>query len=135
MKEKILTICFILLIVSLLSIVVFGSKAKKSTRSLIFYYGKTCPHCREVEKWMRENKIEEKVKIVKKEVYDNRTNAEELAKTARACGLDTTAIGVPFLYTPQGRCLIGKPEIISYLSNKVDISDGESTKSGKEIKP
>jgi glutaredoxin len=90
--------------------------------SPIFFYGNTCPHCKDVEEWMTKNKIEEKMQIVKKEVYDNRANSLELADAAKSCGLPTDSIGVPFLFA-EGKCLIGTPEITKYLSDKTEVKD------------
>ena len=146
MKQTIFTIALILVVIGLLSAIVLGSKNKKSEPEVvqniqeaspvkipIFFYGNTCPHCADVEAWMKENKIEEKVEIVKKEVYDDKTNAFELARVAESCGMDTSTIGVPFLYTPEGECLIGTPDITDYLSIKVGLSvENQSTESGKE---
>lgn len=82
---------------------------------------------------MQENKIEEKIEVVKKEVYDNRANSLELSQAAESCGLDTSSIGVPFLFTPEGKCLIGTPDIVGYLSDKAGLSgSNEATESGKE---
>ncbi len=142
-KQAILTSAIILIIIGLISLVILGSKNKKvdtevvqkpaeslssvSSSSLntevpIFFYGNTCPHCADVEEWMKENKIEEKIGLVKKEVYDNRANSLELVKVAESCGLSTNSIGVPFLYTPEGKCLIGTPDIVGYLSDKAGLS-------------
>jgi hypothetical protein len=33
--------------------------------------------------------------------------------------MDTQRIGVPFLYTIDGQCLVGTPKIIEYLSAKI----------------
>ncbi len=127
MKQTVFTITIVLVIVGLLSAVVIGSRGKKANvpatqpsteasssvtpasadnQAPIFFYGNTCPHCADVEEWMRENKVEEKIKLVKKEVYDNQTNALELSKAAEGCGMDTASIGVPFLFTPEGKCLV-----------------------------
>jgi len=76
---------------------------------------------------MKENKLEEKVKVIKKEVYDNRTNAFELSQVAQRCGISTNSIGVPFLYTPEGKCLIGTPDIIDYFSEKLKAASESST--------
>jgi glutaredoxin len=35
---------------------------------IIFYYGITCPHCKDVEDWMEKNKIEGKIKVEKKSI-------------------------------------------------------------------
>lgn len=129
MKQITLTILTVLIIVSLLLIVIWGSKNKRtsdnrtlqtsaiSTDIPVFFYGNTCPHCADVEVWLKENKIEEKISIVKKEVYDNQTNAAELDRATKTCGLNTNSIGVPFLYT-EGKCLIGTPDIINYFTEK-----------------
>lgn len=131
-NKKILTFFLILLVFVIIGVIVWGSKSKKTNSSLssdtktfssnipIFFYGNTCPHCADVEKWMRENKIEEKIKIIKKEVYDNRENARELTKAAEKCGLSTESIGVPFLYVEE-KCFIGTPDVINYLFQKAGI--------------
>lgn len=120
MKQTIFTVVLVLIIAGLLSIVISGSKSKKTNvNAPIFFYGNTCPHCEDVEKWLKDNKVEEKLKITKKEVYDNKTNALELSKRAESCGLPTDSVGVPFLYTPEGKCYVGTPDIITYFSQKI----------------
>ena len=137
MKQRVFTIFVVLAIVGLLTAVVLGSKSKKTdteatqspidigssvtpspgSKVPIFFYGNTCPHCADVEAWMKENKIEGKISIIKKEVYDNQQNAQELTQVVESCGLPTDSIGVPFLYT-EDKCLIGTPDIIDYLTEK-----------------
>mgnify|MGYP005845005797 CR=1 FL=1 len=144
-KQKVITIGLVLTIIGMLAAVVLGSKNKntdlsnqQSTQSdsgsiaidqnsPIFFYGNTCPHCADVEKWMKENQIEEKVTLIKKEVYDNRQNSQELTEVAQSCGLPTDSIGVPFLYT-EGKCLIGTPDIIDYLTKR---ANSPATSSGE----
>ncbi len=84
----------------------------------IFYWGTTCPFCHDVMDWMEENQVYEKLNVVKKEIYDNKENADELTQKADECGL--TRIGVPLLYTSDGQCLIGPQDIIEYLENRID---------------
>ena len=122
-KQTLITGLLILVILGLISFVVFGSKNNNSTKisnnqTLTFFYGNTCPHCADVEKWMKENKIEEKIDIVKKEVYANKQNAKELESAATICKLPTDSIGVPFLFA-EGKCYIGSPDVISYLLEKI----------------
>lgn len=142
MKNTLITTLIVILATAaLLALVIWGSSQKKGSQNqpvltnnnetnetsasssgeLVFYYGNTCPHCKDVEDWMSSNKIEEKLKITKKEVYDNRNNASELVSTAQKCGLNTSSIGVPFLYTQEGKCLIGTPDIINYLKEKANL--------------
>ena len=140
MKQTIITGLVVLIIIGLLSVIVLGSKNKNTqlnivqsnqegsltpkttsnNNSIIFFYGNTCPHCKEVEEWIKDNKIEEKIDMIKKEVYDNRENAQELSLVAHNCGLDTNSVGVPFLYS-ENRCFVGTPDIESYLSQKAGL--------------
>ena len=68
MKQIIIISILVFIIIGLLLMIMFGSKGKKSEpqNTLIFFYGNTCSHCENVEEWMEENQVEEKVKIVKK---------------------------------------------------------------------
>lgn len=117
-----------LLIFSLVFIVIFGKNEENGEEKLIsanlpnesetiLYYGNTCPHCEDVEKWIVDNKAEEKVKITHKEVYENEENSTELTAVAENCGI-TDGVGVPFLYG-EGECFMGIPDIVSYLENKI----------------
>jgi len=85
---------------------------------IIFYYGITCPHCKEVEEWMKKNKVEEKIKVEKKEVWYNKENAAELQEVAKFCSLDPTSIGVPFLWADE-KCYIGTPDVEKVLAEKL----------------
>ncbi len=136
MKQKIITLLIIVLIAGLLSLVVILSNNKEKqlaeqkieelkNAEPIFYYGNTCPHCEEVEKWFATNQVESKIAFSKKEVYDDQKNAVELKKVATSCGLDTNSIGVPFLYA-EGQCLIGSPDIINYFAQKLNIEVTEN---------
>ena len=113
------TIVLVLVIIALLVTIVYGSGNKNKSSALVFFYGNTCPHCKDVDVWMRENNVEKILEIQKKEVYDNAANALELEKAAKQCGLATDSIGVPFLYTPEEICIMGTPDIIDYLEKQL----------------
>ena len=125
-KQTITTGILILIILGLISAVVIGSKQKKSAEVSadinenvdILYWGTTCPHCHDTIDWIEENKIDEKITVVRKEVYENRQNSDDLSQKAKECGLDPDSIGIPLLYTTEGNCLIGTPDITKYLSDK-----------------
>ena len=89
-----------------------------TTSTLTLYYREDCPHCKNVEKYMLDNKVEEKIKIDKKEVLNNVQNNNELMVRAANCGLDLTAVGVPLLYD-KGTCYIGDTDIINYFQNRL----------------
>lgn len=129
-KKVILTTVLILVIILIFGYILVTSAGKKGEKKslhylippkdkIVFYYGNTCPHCKEVEEWMKKEKIEEKIKIEKKEVYQNQANAQELTLVAQSCGLDPNTIGVPFLYT-DGKCYIGTPEVERVLKEKIN---------------
>ncbi len=131
MRQKIITLILIGISVILLTFIFLGSRNKKNTLSLalntsvkapILFYGVTCPHCFDLEEWLKNNKVEEKIQLIKKEVYQNQANSQELEQLAQKCGLDVSSIGVPFLFTDEGKCLIGKTEIINYLEQKIGLN-------------
>jgi len=111
MKKTIIILIAALLIV-IGVILVFR---QKPAQGITFFYGQECPHCANIEKYMQDNKIEEKVKIDKKEVYHNQDNAQQLGKIAAGCGKDTGQIGVPFLYDGKS-CYEGEDEVRNFLS-------------------
>jgi len=135
-KKIIFTTLIVSLIVVIFGYIVVNSFAKKNYSSnnssvsvslpakdkIIFYYGITCPHCKEVEEWMEKNKIEEKIKIEKKEVYQDQKNSAELNLVAKSCGLDSASIGVPFLLA-DGKCYMGTPDVKKVLKNKSNIKN------------
>ncbi len=86
---------------------------------IILFYGDGCPHCAIVEKYIKENKIQDKISFIQKEVYYNQNNARELEAKAKICGLPTDSIGVPFLWDGE-KCLIGDQDIINFFKEKVN---------------
>ena len=87
--------------------------ASKATKQIILFYGDGCPHCALVEKYVAENNVAAKITFVKKEVYYNDKNAEELAAKAKICGMPTDSIGVPFLWDGS-KCFVGDQDIIDF---------------------
>lgn len=128
-KKIIFTVGVFSLIILILGYIVFGSQNKKNKEikipkknEIVYYYGETCPHCKEVKKWMEKNKIKEKIKIEEKEVWNNQDNAQELNEVAKKCGLNTSSIGVPFLYADE-KCFIGTPNVIKILEEKSELKN------------
>jgi len=103
-----------LLIILSLYLVYTNKKPKYSNDEIIFFYGVTCPHCKNVEVFIEENNLDEKLKIVKKEVYYNDTNQRELMSFAKKCNLKE--VGVPLIYY-EGKCYIGDNDGISLLKS------------------
>lgn len=84
---------------------------------IILFYGNGCPHCALVDEYVSQNGVEAKVPFVKKEVYYNKQNADDLASKAKICGVPTDSIGVPFLWDGS-RCLVGDQDIIEFFKSK-----------------
>jgi glutaredoxin len=86
----------------------------KSQVNMILFYSDSCPHCKNVEAYINENGISDKIKFDQKEVSQNQANATLMERKANDCGLDTTqGLGVPFFFNGQ-ECLMGDEPIINY---------------------
>lgn len=79
-----------------------------------YFWGQGCPHCAQVDEFLSTWENKDKLKLEKKEVYNNPANAQLMRQRANACGLPSNQIGVPFLYTPEGECIVGDTPIISF---------------------
>jgi len=86
---------------------------------IVLFYGDGCPHCALVEEYVNQNGVDAKVSFVKKEVYYNKQNADELVAKAKACGMPTNSIGVPFLWDGS-KCLVGDQDIIEFFKSKTN---------------
>lgn len=80
---------------------------------IILFYGRECPHCQEVEKFLTDNKIADELKFEQAEVWHNKENADLLRQKARQCGIDEDKIGVPFLYVKE-KCYVGTPDVENF---------------------
>jgi glutaredoxin len=83
---------------------------------VVFYYGSSCPHCLKVESFMDNNEFPLKKVLVRKEVFDNQVNAEEMARRAEQCGINKESLGVPFFWY-KGKCLVGDEDIIKFFQS------------------
>jgi len=104
------------LLILTLYIIYINKKPKYSNEDIIFFYGVTCPHCKNVEQFIDENNIDSKLKIIRKEVYYNETNRLELMSFAKKCNINQEQLGVPFIYY-NGKCYIGDKDGIELLKN------------------
>ncbi len=88
--------------------------------SIVYYYGRECPHCKDLEKFLEENKIAEKLPFAKKEVWHNAKNSSEMRERANACGLREESLGVPFIWA-DGSCFVGGPDAEKFFREKAGI--------------
>lgn len=93
---------------------------KLDEKSIILFYGDGCPHCADVEKYIDENDIAQKVSFEKLEVWNNKQNAQTMKEAAKICKLDEAKIGVPFLFA-QNKCYIGTPDVKEFFKQKASL--------------
>lgn len=99
---------------------VFSGKPVVMPEGIILFYGEGCPHCKIVDDFIAENKIEEKVSFSRLEAWNDKDNQQVLLKAAQICNLNTDSIGVPFLYDGKN-CLVGDVDIINFFKNEAGI--------------
>jgi hypothetical protein len=78
-----------------------------------YFWGDGCPHCKNVEDFFNTWEKKDQISINKLEVWNNRQNAALMAERARVCNITPSEMGVPFLVTPEGKCLSGDTDIIN----------------------
>ncbi len=98
-----------------------ASSAKNQAQDkIILFYGDGCSHCALVEKFIKDNNIQNKVSFVEKEVFGDDVNANELVQKATTCGVATDSVGVPFLWDGS-HCVIGDEAVINFFKQKTNI--------------
>lgn len=121
MKKIILGLAIVVLAVSGYLFFNYNKKAESSSfgSDVILFYGIGCPHCKNVEDFLEQNQVADKIQIDQKEVYGNRENAKIFQEKAAQCGLDKKNLGVPLLWV-KGKCYSGDQEIIQYFKDQLN---------------
>lgn len=90
---------------------------------IVLFYGDGCSHCKNVEDFIVNNSVEEKVKFERKEVFNNTDNASLLLKTGELCKISKEYIGgVPLLWDgPNKTCVFGDVDIIKFFQDKINL--------------
>lgn len=90
---------------------------------IILFSSQTCPHCLKVKDYIKANDIKSKVSFSEREVGligEAKANAEFMAEKQKACKLDEKSVGaIPFLWSKDGKCLLGDEEIINFFREKI----------------
>lgn len=94
-----------------------GTK-EKTNASIILFFGKGCSHCENVDKFIQENNIKEKVLFEELEVFLNKDNAKLMGEKAKECQLNDKNLGVPFLWN-NGKCFSGDVDIINFFKGQL----------------
>ena len=93
------------------------TKVSFADTSYIYYYWQWCPHCANVDDYMKAVDGYEKLGVEKKEVYFDSENAAEMSADAERLGLES--VGVPFLIVNedwQEQTLVWDTPIIDYFT-------------------
>jgi glutaredoxin len=120
MKKFLILVTLGTIFIIVLGVILFSQGASSSTplpSNYELYVSVSCPHCRNVEEFLDSWDKKDQIKIDKLEVDSNQINISLLAKRATYCKLPTNQLGVPFLFTPKGKCLTGDQPIIDYFKN------------------
>lgn len=94
------------------------AKGGEANSDIHYFYGQECSHSKNVEKFISENKVEEKIFITKKEVWHNTENESDMQIKAMGCGLSSDKVGVPFLFA-RGKCYVGEIEVKKFLQMEI----------------
>jgi phage FluMu protein Com len=112
---------FVTVLVFLLIKVKENQFLKKADGTMVYFFGKGCPHCAVVNKFFKENEIEKKFQFEKREVFYNETNKRLLILLAKEkCNLKKEEIGVPFFWDGF-ECFIGEGSIINFFERKLKL--------------
>ena len=87
----------------------------------IIFYGEGCSHCKNVDNFIEENKILDKVDFKKLEVWSNKDNQIILGEVALKCGINSGSVGVPLLYDGNSKCYVGDIDAIDFLKAQAGI--------------
>lgn len=118
--KKFLIVISIVTVLIIAAGIKFLSKPQKPIPSLSGYelfVGQSCPHCKLVEDFISSWKDKDKIQINQMEVWYNADNARIMQARAKTCGIGPSGMGVPFMVTPDGKCLDGDEPIIDYLKS------------------
>ena len=96
---------------------------------IVWFFGDGCPHCKNVEDYIAQNNIAQKVKYTMLEVpFGGKTstqlqsNAALAIQLAEGCKRDVSqGVGIPFLYDGNGKCYDGDQDVINFLKNAAGI--------------
>lgn len=84
----------------------------------ILFFRPDCVHCQNVEKYITDNKVDNKITMEKLDVSNDQTNVNLLLKKASFCKIDTSrGVPIPFLWV-NNTCIIGDQDIIKYFGDK-----------------
>jgi glutaredoxin-related protein len=129
MQKAVLAIVAVSLILFVGAIWSMSRKPTLDASGVTLFYSTTCVYCKQVEEYIKENKIDETMTISRKEISVP-ANMAAMNQAVEFCQVDATqGVGVPFLLA-EGKCYMGGPDVEGYFRQKVG-QDSEPTPSGE----
>ena len=99
---------------------IFSAKPIVIPEGIILFYGQGCPHCKIVDDFITQNKIEDKVKFTRLEVWYNKDNQAIIAEAAKKCQITSDQVRVPLLYDGKN-CFTGDVDVINFFKTQTGI--------------
>lgn len=87
-------------------------------KNITFYSGDNCLGCENIEKYLSENNLKDKVAFEEKNVNENEANFEQMAEDAMQCNVSEESFGVPFLWA-DGKCYTNEKDIMDFFKQKL----------------
>lgn len=121
MQKSVLAIVVVSVILLVGAVWSMSRKPALDTSGVTLFYSTTCVHCKQVEEFIKENKVDETVTITRKEISVP-VNMAGLNQAVEFCQVDATqGVGVPFLLA-EGKCYMGGPDVEGYFRQKVGLN-------------
>lgn len=114
MKSKLVFPTFLFVAILAVALIAF---AYKKPGEIILYYSTECPHCKNVEDFIQQNQVQNKISFTQKEISDP-ANLKDLQSKAKQCNLQSDTVGIPFLWY-NGKCILGDTDIINFFKSKL----------------
>lgn len=83
-----------------------------SPEGILLFTRYDCPHCKDVEEYITNNKIADKIKFTSLEIHDQ-NNANLFIEKATGCGIPENAMGVPMVWDGKN-CFSGSDDIVNF---------------------
>lgn len=94
----------------------------------LYFYGSTCPHCQELNTYMQDNDLYNKLSLEKREVYFNQENNKMFLEKAKELGIPEKEVAVPFVLNKETNTYtVGAPAAIEQF--EADIAERAQTTS------
>lgn len=89
---------------------------EKEVGAYEYFWGNGCPHCAVVQEFFDKWEKKDKIKINKYEVWYDKSNAKIMEDRFSKCNPvpPKSQMAVPFLVTPDGKCLVGDTPIVDH---------------------